>query len=456
MTAAVLADKALFLGQAILAGILVLGLLVLVHELGHFLVAKACRIRVLTFSIGFGAALWKKNIRGTDYKIGVFPFGGYVHMAGEHPEDTHEASPDEFTQKPIWQRALVGVAGPAANFVFAMFLLWIACMYGVDRERFLDRPVIGAVIDTSVAANAGLQAGDSIVSLNSNPVGSWEDVQKLFIRQDGTYEVAYVRAGAQSTVTLKIPRMKKNDFAGNRTGGILPANPARIGAVSKGSVAEKSGLIAGDSILSMNGAPIYSWSQFSMLVAHYNPSAGPLTIAVARADSVVTISAAPAYDENQKRYLLGIMGAQDSKRKIRYSPWGAIVPSLKKTGEYTFMIFDMLAKLVSKRVSPDQLAGPIGIVQMSGFVFFAGLSQILDFMALIGINLAVINLFPLIITDGGMLLFLLLEAIRRKPLALKHQMLLSKIAISFFILLALYVTFNDIERFPMMMQLLGK
>jgi regulator of sigma E protease len=456
MTAAVLADKALFLGQAIIIGFIVLGLLVLVHELGHFLMAKACRIRVLTFSIGFGAALWKKNINGTDYKIGVIPFGGYVHMAGEHPEDEHESLPDEFPQKPIWQRALVAVGGPGANFLFAILLLWISFMYGVDRERFLDRPVIGAVIDSSVAAGAGLQAGDSVVSMNGVPIRSWEDVQKLFIKQDGTYRLSYVRNGMPSGVTLNIPRLKRNDFAGNRTAGLLPANPARIGTVSKGSVAEKSGIAAGDSILSLNGASIYSWNQFSMLVAKYDTSKGALNLALMRAGTVVTISAAPAYDAKEKRYLLGVMAAPAAKRRVQYSPLAAIAPTWAKTWENTTMIFDVLAKLVSKRVSPDQLAGPIGIVQMSGFVAFAGFSQILDFMALIGVNLAVINLFPLIITDGGMLLFLLLEAIRRKPLALKHQILLSKIAISFFILLFLYVTFNDIERFPKLMQLLGK
>jgi regulator of sigma E protease len=453
----IMADKLFYFGQILVIGVLVLGVLVLVHELGHFLVAKACGIRVLTFSIGFGKALLQKRIGDTDYKICAIPFGGYVHMAGEHPEDEHATSaPDEFPNKPIWQRALVAVAGPAANLCFAVLLLWVMFLTGVGREVYLERPVIGAVTDSSVAASAGLQAGDSIVSMNSIRVQSWEAIQKQFIRQEGIYTIAFVRNGQTQQVTITIPRLHKNDFSENRTAGLLPAMPARVGKVGDGTAAQQSGIQPDDQVIAVNGVPIYSWFQFSAIIAAWDTTAGPATIGMRRADTIVTITALPVWSPKEKRCLLGLMAATAPTHTIKYGPIAAIRPTFEKTAEYTFMIFDVLAKLVSKKVSPDQLSGPIGIVQMSGFVAFSGLTEILDFMALIGINLAVINLFPLIITDGGLLLFLLLEAIRRKPLALKYQLMLNRVAISFFILLFLYVTFNDIGRFPLMFKLFGR
>jgi regulator of sigma E protease len=452
-------SQLLYYVEIIAVGLAILGVLVFIHELGHFLVAKACRIRVLAFSIGFGKALWQKKVGDTEYKISAIPFGGYVHMAGEHPEERVEGqapAADEFNSKPVWQRALVAVAGPGANFIFAMVLLWIMFMAGVKHELFLDHPTIGSVADSSLAQKAGIQPGDSVVAMNGKPVTSWDDIQKHFAQQDPVYAMTMVREGRQFQAELRFPKSKRNDITQDHLGGVLPPLPPVVGAISSGSAAEKCGLQVNDSILSVNDTRIHSWYQFSTLIARYDSTKGLLNLQIERNGAVSAISCAPAYDSTAKRYMLGLMGAKPPSRMIQYGPVAAIGPTLKKCGEFTVMIFDVLGKLVSKQVSPQQLAGPIGIVQMSGFIAFAGFSELLNFIALISVNLAVLNIFPLIITDGGLLLFLLIEAVRGRPLALKHQMILNRIAMMFFIGLFLYVTFNDIGRFSQLNKLFGR
>jgi regulator of sigma E protease len=187
---------------------------------------------------------------------------------------------------------------------------------------------------------------------------------------------------------------------------------------------------------------------------HYDSAKGPMLFTVQRAGSQVSITAVPRYNKADKRYLMGIMAAQPAKVQVRYGPVKSVNKMLDKTWEYTTMIYDVLAKLFSRQVSPKQLAGPIGIVQMTGLVALGGPVEVMNLMALIGINLGVLNLLPLIITDGGLLLFLLLEAIRRKPLSVKYQLLINRVAITFFILLFAYVTYNDMARLPDLFKLM--
>ncbi len=442
--------------QTVIIGALVLGILVFVHELGHFLVAKANGIRVLAFSIGFGKPLFTKTIGDTEYRISAIPFGGYVHMAGEHPEDEHESKPDEFNAKPIWQRALVAIGGPGANYIMSFFLLWFVFLMGVEQERYLDRPVVGAVAEGAVADSAGLQAGDSIVSVNGSPIESWTDFQQTLTEMDPAYDLELMRNGEQVRISLDMKNPMDAGIQGNPMGGMLPAVPAKIGQVQEQSAAMQAGLKEGDSIVAINGDTIHSWFQLSWRVSEYDSAGGPLGVTVERGDSTVTILATPAYSDQEDRYLLGISPAQAPTRTIKYGMFAAFNQAVERSWEYTTMIFDVLGKLFSRQVSPDQLAGPVGIVQMSGVVALGGLAAIMNFMALIGINLAVINLFPLIITDGGMLMFLALEKIRGKPLSLKSQMMVNRIAIAAFIALFLFVTFNDVRRIPQLFEILGR
>ncbi|MGB7569868.1 MAG: RIP metalloprotease RseP [Chitinivibrionales bacterium] len=437
----------------IIIGLVILGILVVIHELGHFLMAKAWHIRVLAFSIGFGKPLFKKNIGETEYRISSIPFGGYVHMAGEQPEEGKTVEPGDFNSKPTWQRALVALAGPLANFIFALVFLVVMFLVGVDKPVFLKRPIIGAVSDSSVAKQAGFFPGDSIIAINNHPIESWEDIQTILGSRSAVYKVVLIRTSRKDSINLVMPRIYGRDIPKQPAGGLLPPYPAVVGSVTAGSPAHKAGLRINDVIVSINDGKIYSWPQLSAIILHYDSLAGPFKFVVRRADSLVNTTIAPEYKRDAKRYLIGIAPQNPRTIRVSYPLNEAVLKTFHKSWEYTTMIFDVIGKLISKQVPPQQLAGPVGIVQMSGLVAMGGLSPILDFMALIGINLAVLNVLPLVITDGGLLFFLLIETIRRKPLSVTHQMLINRIAIGFFIFLFLFVTYNDILRIPELFKL---
>ncbi len=432
---------------SIVLGLLVLGVLVFIHELGHFLAAKWCGIKVLAFSIGFGNPLFKRSYKGTEYRIGTIPFGGYVKMAGENPDETRQGEPDEFPSRPIWQRALVAFAGPAANFVTAILMLWVLFIYGVERPLYYENPTVGAVMDSSAARIAGIEAGDSIISIDGKQIKSWEDIDAAFALQQNSHKVEYLRNGQKNTVTLEMPKQEKliPEFP---TGGMLKPLPANVAEVVTNSPAQEAGIQKGDKVISINGKRIFSWFELVTIVGEYKQSEEPLQVNVMRGDSIMTFSLKPQFNQETKRNQIGIRVDEGEVRLVRYSPVAAVPKCLDKAWEYTTMIFDVIGKLVSREVPASQLSGPIGIIPASGFMVLQGVSPILNFMALIGIQLAVLNLMPLVITDGGILFFLLIEAIRRKPLSIKTQMIFSKIAIAFFLLLFLFVTFNDIKHLP--------
>lgn len=440
----------------IILGIIVLGILVFIHELGHFLAAKSCGIRVIAFSLGFGPSIFKKEFRGTEYRISAVPFGGYVKMAGENPEESKEGASDEFTSKPVWQRAFVAFAGPAANFISALAMLWFMFIWGVERPLYYENPVIGAVNEKSAAEQAGIRAGDSLIAIGDHQVKSWEDINAAFAKQNKEYSLMYARDGQKFTTTMK---MKKNNelIPKEPTGGIMPPLPAIIASVSSNSPAERAGLQKGDTIKAINNQKIYSWFQVLSIIKNYgNSNKAPMQIVISRKSSSLSLSAKPEFDSNTKRYIIGIMVDQGKQRVVKYPVPVAFSKSIDKGWEYTTMIFDVIGKLISREVNANQLAGPVGIIPASGFMVMQGVSPILNFMALIGINLAVLNLMPLVITDGGMLLFLALEAIRRKPLSIKTQLIFNKIAITAFLLLFLFVTFNDVLRLPEYFRIFGK
>lgn len=440
---------------SVVLGLIVLGVLVFIHELGHFLAAKWCGIRVLAFSLGFGAPLVKKNINGTEYRIGTIPFGGYVKMAGENPDDDRSGSPDEFQSRPVWQRATVAVAGPLFNLLSAFIMLWIMFMAGTERPTYLERPVLGAVRDSSRAAIAGSLPGDSITMVNGKSVSDWEGIETSFAQQEKQYTLTYVRAGVQGSCTITMGNAAGASLPKEPLAGLMPTLPAIVAAVNDGSPAQIAGIRAGDTIRAIDGVPIYSWFQLVSMVEKC-PKDSSLTFLAEQGAQQRVLHIKPTYDPSVKRMLVGIRVSEGKGRVVRYAPIAALGKAFDKGWEYTTMIFDVIGKLVSHKVSANQLSGPLGIIPASGFMVMQGLGPILNFMALIGINLGVLNLMPLVITDGGLLLFLLIEVIRRKPLSEKSQTLINKVAIFFFMALFLYVTFNDLRRLPEMFKLFGK
>lgn len=430
----------------IILGVIVLGILVLIHELGHFIAAKACKIRVLAFSIGFGKVLLHKTIGATDYRLSAIPFGGYVKMAGEHPEDDHTSAPDEFPSKPVWQRAIVAVAGPFANFITAMLMLWFMFMWGVERPSYYDHPLVGAVADSSAAKDAGLAVGDSVIAINKKPVKTWNDIEDIFAMMGKRYDLTVARNGTVLQLVLETDQRRGKGYKFPPYGMELPI-PSVVGQVMEKMPAAEAGLKTGDTVLAIDNQKVMFWSELTGLIQH-GKNSKPLEFTIARGSARLTLPLTPKYDEKRAAWLVGIGPGWEKARKVRYSPVSAWRKCLDKTRDYTVVIFVFLDRLIKKELSWKLMSGPVGIIPASGFMVFQGFSNLLNFMGMLGINLAVINLFPLIITDGGMLLFLLLEAIRRKPLTLKTQIVITNVGIALFVSLFLLITFNDITNLP--------
>jgi regulator of sigma E protease len=310
------------------------------------------------------------------------------------------------------------------------------------------------VADSSAAADAGIMAGDSLVSMNGRPVRSWDDMENRFLTGSAAYDLSLVRNGdARRVIMRRDPQ--GNESRAQPPFGMLPAFPALIGRVNDTLPAAAAGLKAGDTILSIDNIRVCSWFQISDLVQKGHAGAAR-QVTVARQQAKLTVSIVPRFDPVSKRKMLGIEMGKPAARKVRYAPAQAFVLCLEKTRDFTTMIFEVLGKLISREVSAKELAGPVGIIPASGIIALQGVAPILNFMALISINLAVLNLFPLVITDGGVLLFLLIETIRRKPLSIKTQIAVTRFAIAFFIVLFLYITLNDINRMPQLFKIFGK
>lgn len=437
----------------ILIGVFILGILVLIHELGHFLAAKLFGIRVISFSIGFGKPIAKLTKGETEYRIGSIPFGGFVHMAGENPDEQQESAPDEFPSKPIWQRAIVALAGPSFNYAFAVAGLWLVFTAGVERMVYLEPPTVSYVAKESAAAEAGLQPGDRIQSINGRHVHSWSDVAPFMERLEQEYVLTVRRDQDTDTVRIERSAAGPGELPQHPLAGFVRAQAPVVGSFSPGSPAKQAGLRKGDTIVAVNEDSVRFWAELPELISEYDSTTGPLSLTVARNGKTITTKITPRMNKRLQRHVIGI---GPPTRTVRSGPVQAVGKSVTRSWELVVLTFEHLGKMVRGLISPRELAGPLGIVQMSGGMALLGWKELLSFMSLIGVNLALLNLLPLVITDGGLLLFMVIEAARGKPLPTKYQLIINRIAIAAFILLFLYVTFNDILRIPLLFRAVPK
>jgi regulator of sigma E protease len=325
---------------------------------------------------------------------------------------------------------------------------------GTERPQYLERPVVGSVRDSSIAASAGLLSGDSIISINGRTVPDWEYVETAFAQQEREYSLVVIRDGKEYPARMEIKHTGAA-IPKDPTGGLMPPLPAIVADVLPSSAALKAGLKKNDLIRTLNGVPVHSWFEVVATMEKYRDGS-PLVVDLLREGAAMSVSLTPQFDSTAKRFLIGVRVSEGKGRVIKYAPGPALSKAIDKGWSYTTMIFDVLGKLFSQKVSASQLSGPLGIIPASGFMALQGLAPILNFMALIGINLAVLNLLPLIITDGGLIFFLLIEAIRRKPLSLKTQLVFNRVAIAFFLTLFIFVSFNDVMRLPEIFRIFGK
>jgi regulator of sigma E protease len=426
----------------LLAFVFVLGVLVFVHELGHFLAAKRVGIRVLKFQLGFNPTVVSFRRGDTEYGIGALPLGGYVKMAGENPEDTRTGRSDEFLSKTKWERFQVLIMGPVMNIVLALVLTAVVLYQGVEKGAYEDQPpVVGVVAADSVASRADIKPGDRIVSVAGRPVSTWEQfLIAVGTKPDREIEIGLLRNGLEQTrkVTPAVVRQNRFEFGDI---GVLPNVHPFVRSVQTGGAAEKAAVKTGDIVLAVNGQPITFSYQLKEAIAKHPEQ--PITLAILRDGQQQTIHATPARNGNEG--LLGI-GIGDETVKIKPGMSQAITLSLQKNLEYGRLIFQTLWGLVTRETSPKQLMGPVAIAQLSGEAASLSWIALFSLMASISLNLGLLNLMPIPILDGGHIFIMALEGLARRDFSMrvKEKMLLA----GFVLILMLMVTviYNDLTR----------
>ncbi|MFQ2830268.1 sigma E protease regulator RseP [Aeromonas caviae] len=440
------------------AFIVALGLLVAVHEFGHFWVARRCGVKVERFSIGFGKAIWRRLGKDdTEYVLALIPLGGYVKMLDGRVDELKPGEEAQaFNHKSVWARMAIVAAGPMANFVFALFAFWLMFMIGVPSVK----PVVGEVRPASIVAEAGILPGMEIVGVGGEETGDWESVTYALISHLGDDSVQLKLKAANTSYavdkTLQLAGWKFDPDKESPIGslGIVPLGgkvlPV-VEAVVPSSASEKAGLQIGDRIKGVDGEAITEWTQFVERVQQ--SPAQPLQVTVERGGSEMTLTLTPD-GKKVKGQLVGFVGLSpqlvplpdEYRTLLQYGPLQALWHGVQKTWSLITLTFDMIGKLIGGIVSLDNLSGPISIAKGAGSSADYGLVYFLGFLALISVNLGIINLFPLPVLDGGHLVYFLIEAITGKPVSEKIQEVGFRIGAAILMLLMGIALFNDFAR----------
>ena len=437
-------------------GLVALSFLVTIHELGHFLVAKWKGVKVNTFSIGFGKKLLKFKRGETEYCISAIPFGGYVAMAGENPDSLPEGTlPGErdFMGKSVGARAAIAFAGPFVNIAFAFILLMTLYMVGV-QEPAKNELIVGFVGKNSPAEISGILPGDTISALNGKPTQGWDDFREQIGVSLGANVVLEVHRGGEVVSITVVPEElvvpgKDSSDGEIKMGigdiGIYPQNRVVVRmAPLAGSAAEQAGILQGDTLFEINGQHIGRYEDVVRLI---DGSQGEsVRVTVIRNGDTLAIPMKPVYSEETKRYMVGIQMGYVLFREtklVRRGPVEAFTKTCATSWKMTTSIFRYFKRMFQGQVKVDAFSGPVSIVAVMGNVWMSGFQEFLMLLALISINLGVMNLLPLAITDGGLLLFLGIEKLRGKPLSTKTQSIIQNVAAAFFISFFVFITILD-------------
>lgn len=434
----------------------VLGVIVFVHELGHFLAAKLFGVRVETFSLGFGQRLLGFRVGDTDYRLSLLPLGGYVKMAGENPLDTRSGNPDEFLSKPRWQRFVIAVAGPFMNAVLAVGLLVPVYMREYPRNPVLDRPaVVAEVQPDSPAAKAGLQPRDRIVMIDGARNPDWEKVfLKTAISMNHPLDVTVLRDGREfQTQLTPVPDGPDNPpFV-----GLAPEQVTRFGDITAGSPAHAAGIKFGDVAITLAGHSVLDPGSFVADIQAAQPkpegvalgaSGHPLSLLVHRDNQPVELTVTPklAFYQGHRQWMIGAAFVSDTTLvKLPFSE--ALHQSLADNKQYSMVILNLVGKLVSHNASIQTLQGPVGIASVTGEAARApSLLPLFSVTSLISLNLGILNLLPIPVLDGGMIMFLFIEALMRHEISMKVKERVYQAGFAFLLILMTVVVYNDIVR----------
>lgn len=427
--------------STILVFTVVLGIIVLVHELGHFFAARLMGVRVETFSFGFGKKIIGKKIGNTDFRISIFPLGGYVKMAGEDDYDPENLKPDEFMAKNRAQKMFILLMGPVMNILLALIILTMINITGVESEKYkAEPPVIGLIAENSPALESGLKEGDLIVSINEKKIDDWKELElEIGSNPDNKVSVIYEREGRQYKTELQIE--SDNEF-NIGDAGLYWKYRVMINSVKEGSPAAESGVQPDDIIYSIDGKDI---TPFNITKVISSSPGIPLNFRIKRDEEFIDKMITPDKVEGGVEIGVGLI-QYSPVIKLKYGFFDAVSKSVKDTIRLTSLVFDAFRKMIIGKLSAKNLSGPIEIAKFSKRAFDSGLSDFFMLIAFISLQLGIVNLFPIPALDGGHLMIYTIESVIRREFSMKVKIAL--INGGFFLLLILmgFVILNDIAK----------
>lgn len=427
---------------SVISLIVVLGILVLLHEGGHFLAARAVKAPVAVFSVGFGRRLFGLERGGTDYRVSLIPLGGYVRVLGLGPDesDVAGAEHENVPLLPRWKRAVVLIAGPIANIIGAILFLAAAYMVGVQVPIWQnDPPVIAWVDPGSPAAHAGIEAGDRVISIDGTRIDTWRDLQmQTLTAANRTLHVVFERSGSRHDATLT-PESQTSYALGYA--GVAPPIPATVPSVLPGSAAEAAGIKPGDRIVAIDGEPVRHFFDVMRLVG---PRPGKRTVVTIERDGKkIDIVTTPHDEAGQGK--LGIPPASDMTLERLALP-AALRESVNECRRMTVETFSVIGRMLTGRASVKQMSGPIDIARFSGAAAKAGLVPLIWLLGVISLQLAIFNLLPIPVLDGGHLAVLTLETAVRRDFSDKVKERILNIGFWLIVALFVVVLYNDIVK----------
>ena len=432
---------------SVVAVIGVLGFMILIHEFGHYAVAKLLGVRVEQFAIGFGKRLVGFRKGETDYRINAIPLGGYVKMSGENPMDQRTDDPREFMNHSRWHRFLIAIAGPAMNILLAIFLLTVVYMVHYEYPVYLDKPaVLDGVKPGSAAAQAGLQSGDRIVRVDNIENPTWEQLEPRVWLSPNQPLTVTVQRGNQVFEKTIVPKSVTTSEVGSA--GWFPEDSVVVGRVEHQLPAAKAGIKEDDRIVALNGQAVHSLE--SVIDSLQQTKDQPVALTVMRGGQTLQFRISPVLskteDPKENRYRLGFSNKGEIK-VTTLSLAKALKLSLDRNRQYSVMILELAKKLVQRKISLRAVSGPIGIAQEAGYAAQQkGWTPLMELTAGISLNLGIFNLLPIPILDGGVILFLAIEGLMRRDISMNIKERVYQAAFVFLVLFAVMVIYNDLMK----------